>query len=233
MKKVTLILTAILLTSSAVFGQTDDFFVGTAVSIHNEIYLERASNGFEIYEKNAVAQSFAAGVRMQKKLKGDWGLNFGLNYMERAYETLVLYNHCYLTFQSEFPCDTRARYLDKYGYKTIEIPLGVNKYLVTKEKWELYINVNAVTAYDFHSFYNPSSQETETITHNKINFSSSSLTSSAGLAYNLTNKLKINFEPFIRLIHLQRTDPALRNNDIIKWTHFDNFGGHFLVLYRL
>jgi len=232
MKKATLILTAILLTGSAVFGQTDDFFVGPAFSVHNEIYLERAYDGFEIYEKNAVAQSFAAGVRMQKKLKGDWGLNFGLNYMERAYETIVSYDHCYFS-EPGLPCDFILKSIDKYGYKTIEIPLGVNKYLVTKEKWELYVNVNAITAYDVYSFYDPRLQGTETVSHNEINFSSSSLTSSAGLAYNLTNKFKINFEPFIRMIHLQRVDPVLRKNEIIKWTHFDNFGGHFLVLYRL
>lgn len=232
MKKATLILTAILLTSSAVFGQTDDFFVGAAFSIHNEIYLERAYDGFEIYEKNSSAQYLGTGVRMHKKLKGDWGLNFGLNYMERSYKTIVSYNHCDFP-DPGLPCDDILKYLDNYGYKTIEIPLGVNKYLLTKEKWELYGNVNAVTAYDVHSFYNPRFQETGTISHNEINFSSSSLTSSAGLAYNLTNKLKINFEPFIRMIHLQRVDPVLRKNEIIKWTHFDNFGGHFLLLYWL
>lgn len=230
MKKATLILTAILLTGSTVFGQTDDFFIGTAVSVHNEIYLERASDGFEIYEKNTSAQHLSVGVRMQKKLKDDWGLNFGLNYLNRQYETIVSYNHCYF---SDGLCDQMLRYLDKYGYKTIEIPLGINKYLVTKEKWEFYFNVNAVTAYDVHSFYDPCFQETETITQNRINFSSSSLTSSAGLTYNLTNKLKINFEPFIRLIHLQRIDSVLRHNYENKWTHFDNFGGHFLLLYRL
>ena len=231
MKQTILMTVTILLTTSTIFGQTNDFFIGPAFSFHNETRSKMIYGpGHE--ERNSSTQFFGTGIRMQKKFKNTWGLNFGLNYIKRQYEMIVPFDHCHFLEPGE-GCTYILAHVDKYGYKTIEIPLGINKYLITKDKWELYININTVTAYDFQSFYNPYIPKMETKTNSEINLFSSSLTSSVGFAYNLTDKIKINVEPFIRLIHTQRIDPILITGYEKRWTNFDNFGGHFLLLYRL
>lgn len=85
----------------------------------------------------------------------------------------------------------------------------------------------------FQAFYNPYLPKTGIKTTTGINFFSGSLTSSVGFAYSITDKIKINFEPFLRLVHMQRIDPILTTGYEKKWTHFDNMGGHLLMLYRL
>jgi hypothetical protein len=186
--------------------------------------------GFE--ERNSLTQFFGTGIRLQKKFKETWGINIGVNYVKRQYEMIVPFNHCYF-LQPGQGCTYILAHVDRYGYKTIEIPLGINKYLVTKDRWELYINLNTIIAYDFQSFYNPYIPKMETKTINEVNLFSSSLTSSVGFAYNLTKKIKINIEPFIRIIHTQRIDQILITGNEKNWTYFDNFGGHLLLLYRL
>jgi len=226
-----LLTVSFVLTTSTFFGQTNDLFVGTAFSFHNEIR-SKIIYGPGREERNSSTQFFGTGIRMQKKFKNTWGINFGLNYVKRQYEMIIPFNHCYFLGPNE-DCAYILAHVDKFGYKTIEIPLGINKYLITKDKWELYININTVTAYDFQSFYNPYIPKMETKTNNEINLFSNSLTSSLGITYNLTKKLKINIEPFIRIVHTQRIDPILITGYEKKWTNFDNFGGHFLLLYRL
>lgn len=226
-----LIIATILLTTSAIHGQTHSFYIGPAISFDNETR-SKMIYGPGLEERSSSTRSFGTGIRMQKKFKETWGLNFGLNYVRRQYEMIVPYNHCYFLKPGE-GCAYFLAHVDKYGYKTMEIPLGINKYLISKDKWELYINVNAITAFDFQSFYNPYLPKSGTKTKKGINFFSGSLTSSVGLAYNITDKIKINMEPFIRVAHTQRIDPILTTGYEEKWTRFDNLGWHFLVLYRL
>lgn len=166
---------------------------------------------------------------MQKQFNRFLGLNVGLNYVERQYEMTVPYNHCYF---EEF-CTSILAHVDRYGYKIIEVPLGVNLYLVSNDKWELYFNANGITAFDFQSVYHPYLPKTEARTNNDLNFFSGSLTTGLGVGYHLTEKVKINMEPFIRVIHAQRADPILITGYEKKWTNFDNLGLHLLLLYRL
>ncbi len=166
---------------------------------------------------------------MQKQFNSFLGLNVGLNYVERQYEMTVPYNHCFF----EGHCTKILAHVNKYGYKTIEIPLGVNLYVVSNNKWELYFNANGVTAFDFQSIYHPYLPKTEARTINEFNFFSGSLTTGLGLGYCLSEKIKINMEPFVRIIHAQRTDPILITGYEERRTNFDNLGLHLLLLYRL
>jgi len=231
MNQTFLVFVMTLLTTSTILGQTNDLFMGITFSFHNETR-SRMIYGPGYEERNSFTQFFGTGIRMQKKFKETWGLNFGLDYVKRQYEMKVPFDHCYFLLPGE-GCTYILAHVDRFGYKTIEIPLGINKYLIIRDKWELYVNLNAITAYDFQSFYHPYIPKMETKTHREINLFSSSLTSSFGFVYNLTNKIKINIEPFIRLVHTQRIDPILITGYEKKWTYFDNFGGYFLLLYRL
>lgn len=69
--------------------------------------------------------------------------------------------------------------------------------------------------------------------NNEVNWFSNSLTSGLGFGYNVTKKLKINIEPFVRLVHTQRIDPILITGYEEKRTNFDNYGGHLLLMIRL
>lgn len=231
MKPTILMVVTILLTTSASFGQTNDLYIGPVFSFHNETR-SRMIYGPGYEKRNSSTQFFGTGIRMQKKFKSAWGLNFGLNYVKRRYEMIVPFNHCFFLEPGE-GCTYILAHVDKYGYKTIEIPLGINRYLIIKDKWELYINVNGVTAFDFQSFYNPFIPKIGTKTNKETNRFSTSLIGSLGFSYNLTDKIKINVEPFIRLVHTQRIDPILITGHEKRSTNFDNFGGHFLLLYRL
>lgn len=212
-------------------GQTEDFFMGATFSFHNETRSKLIYGpGYE--ERSSFTQFFGYGIRMQKRFKETWGLNIGSNYVERKYNMKVPFDHCYFLKPGE-GCTHILAHVDGYGYKTIEIPLGVNKYLVTKNKWTIYINLNIVTAIDLQSFYKPYIPIMEKQTINEINLFSSSLTNSIGFGYYLTERLMLNIEPFIRLIHTQRIDPILITGNEKRWTYFDNFGSHLLLLYRL
>ena len=231
MKQTILMIATMLLTSLTLCGQSNNFFIGPSFSFHNETR-SKMIYGSGLEERSSSTQAFGTGLRMQKKFKETWGLNFGLNYVKRQYETIIPFNHCYFLAPGE-GCNYMLAHVDQYGYKTIEIPVGINKYFLTKEKWEVYFNVNVITAFDFQSFYNPYLPKTEIKTIKKVNFFSGSLTSSVGLAYSVTDRIKLNVEPFIRVVHVQRIDPILTTGYEEKWTRFDNLGWHFLVLYRL
>lgn len=214
--------------TSVTYGQTKDLYVGPAVSYHHETR-SRMIYGPGLEERSSTTQFLGVGLRMQKQFNRLLGLNVGLNYVERQYEMIVPYNHCYF---EEF-CTYILAHVDSYGYKTIEIPLGVNLYIISDEKWELYVNASAITAFDFQAIYHPYLPKTEVRTTNDFNFFSGSLTTGLGLGYHLTEKVKISMEPFIRVIHAQRADPILITGYEKKWSNFDNLGLHLLLLYRL
>ncbi|HLT06278.1 MAG TPA: hypothetical protein VK014_02065 [Cyclobacteriaceae bacterium] len=227
MKK-NLLLTLFFIATSVTLAQNYGLYIGPAVSYHHE-NRSRMIYGPGLEERSSTTQFLGTGLRMQKQFNRLFGLNMGLNYVERQYEMIVPYNHC--NFE-EF-CTYILAHVDRYGYKTIEIPLGVNLYVVSNNKWELYFNANGVTAFDFQSIYHPYLPETEARTINEFNFFSGSLTTGLGLGYHLTEKVKISMEPFIRVIHAQRSDPILITGYEKKWTNFDNLGLHVLFLYRL
>lgn len=228
------ILVSILICMSIIpvsYGQTGDFFVGPSISFHNE-FRSKMIYGSGREERNSFTQFFGTGIRMQKRFRPTWELNIGINYVKRFYEMIVPYDHCQFLKEGE-GCTYILAHVDRYGYKTIEIPLGINKYLLTKGRWEMYGNLNAVTAYDIQSFYNPYIPESEIKKINEFNFFSGSLTGSMGVGYNLTDQLRLNIEPFVRLIHTQRIDPILITGYEEAWTYFDNFGVHILLMLRM
>lgn len=227
MKK-NLLLTLFFIATSVTLAQNYGLYIGPAVSYHHE-NRSRMIYGPGLEERSSTTQFLGTGLGMQKQFNRLFGLNMGLNYVERQYEMIVPYNHC--NFE-EF-CTYILAHVDRYGYKTIEIPLGVNLYVVSNNKWELYFNANGVTAFDFQSIYHPYLPKTEARTINEFNFFSGSLTTGLGLGYHLTEKVKISMEPFIRVIHAQRSDPILITGYEKKWTNFDNLGLHVLFLYRL
>lgn len=231
MKRIIFISTIIWITVSTSYGQTNELYFGATISFHNEIR-SRMIYGPGYEERTSVTQFFGTGIRIQSKFKKNWGYNIGLNYVKRQYEMVVPFDHCYFSQQGEV-CTQILAHVDKYGYKTFEIPLGINKYLVNKDNWELYINLTVITAIDFQSYYYPYIPEMEIKKNNNISLFSGSLTSGLGLGYDITEKIKINIEPFIRLIHIQREDPILITGYEEKWTYFDNFGGQLLLLFKL
>lgn len=230
-KKILSIIATILLTISSSYGQPNDLFIGASLSLHNEMR-SKMIYGPGLEERNSFTQFFGTGIRAQKKFKKTWGINIGLNYVKRQYEMTIPFNHCYF-LNPEEGCTYILAHVERYGYKTIEIQLGINKYLIVKDRWELYINLTAMTAFDFQSFYNPHIPKMEMKKNNEVNWFSNSLTSGLGFGYNVTKKLKINIEPFVRLVHTQRIDPILITGYEEKRTNFDNYGGHLLLMIRL
>ena len=231
MKRIIFAITILLVTISVSFGQTNELYLGVTMSLHNEIHSKMIyGSGYE--ERTSTTQFLGAGFRLQKKFKKTWGFNIGLNYVERQYEMIVPFDHCYFLQQGE-GCTNILAHVDKYGYKTFEIPFGISKDVVNKDKWELYINLTLITAIDFQSFYNPYIPEMETVKNNNINIFSGSITSGLGFGYNVTKNIKINIEPFIRLIHTQRADPILITGYEEEWTYFDNSGVHLSILLKL
>jgi hypothetical protein len=216
------------ISTSAIYGQTKGMYIGPAVSYHHETR-SRMIYGPGLEERSSTTHFLGVGLRIQKQFNRTLGLNMGLNYVERQYEMTVPYNHCYF---EEF-CTAILAHVDRYGYKTMEIPLGVNLYIISDEKWEFYVNASAMTAFDFQSVYHPYLPKTEARTNSDLNFFSGSMTTGLGLGYHVTEKVMMNIEPFIRVIHAQRADPILITGYEKKWTNFDNLGLHVLLLYRL
>ncbi|WPR76488.1 hypothetical protein [Algoriphagus sp. NG3] len=230
MKKTILTITTILWMTFSIFAQTNDFFIGPAFSFQSETRSKMIYGpGYE--ERNSKTDFFGIGIRMQKRFMNSWGLNFGANYIKRHYEMIVPFDHCHFS-EPGVSCTKILAHVEKYGYNTIEIPLGINKYIISKEKWELYMNLNAVTAYDFQSFYISYIPKMETKKKREINHFSTSLTGTIGFAYKVTDKTKFIAEPFMRLAHKQRLDPILITGREKERTNFDNHGLHLLLLYR-
>lgn len=231
MKKILLLFGAVYLSCLASYGQTAKLYVGPSLSFHQE---ERSrmiyGPGYE--ERNSLTHFFGAGVRVQKKFKNSWGLHTGFNLVTRQYKMTVPFDHCFFLEEGQ-NCLLFLAHVDSYGYKTIEIPIGINKYLVTNNKFELYLTLTALTAFDYQSFYNPYLPKTEKEISHSINLFSNSFTGGLGLGYSLTERIKLNAESFVRFIHRQRKDPILFTGYEKEWTHFDNLGGHLLLLYRL
>lgn len=231
MKNAFLISAILLLSTSAAYSQDKDLFIGPSFSYHHE-YRSKMIYGPGYEERTSATQFLGSGIRLQKKFHERWGLNTGLNYVERRYAMRVPFDHCYFLQPGE-ACLHYLAHVDEYGYKTIEVPIGINGYLISSKGFELYANLTAMTAFDFQSYYHPFIPKTGTEKNTELNLFSASLTASLGFGFPLTEKLKINFEPFVRLIHTQRLDPLLITGYENRRTSFDNYGGHFLLMYRL
>jgi hypothetical protein len=228
MKRTLLIVAFILLSVSGISGQTNDLSVGLSVSLHNE------THNVIVFEKeeSSLTHYLGYGIIAQKRLTESLGLNLGLNYVQRHYEKTVPYDHCFFKREATGLCDDNIEYIDRYGYKNIEIHTGINRYIEVRDKWELFLNVDFITSLSLQSFYHPVHPREEVMRNNEINLFAGSIEGSVGFLYNLTDNIGINAEPFIRLVHRQRKDPILMAGHK-GWAGLDNFGVHLLLMYRL
>src|SRR5690606_40200561 len=99
-------------------------------------------------ERSSTTQFLGVGLRMQMQFNRLFGLNMGRNYMERQYEMIVPYNHCYF---EEF-CTYILAHVDRYGYKTIDIPLGDNLYVVSNDNGDSISKLKVIQLLIFNLF---------------------------------------------------------------------------------
>ena len=92
--KTNLLLTLLFIATSVTLAQNKGLYIGPAVSYHNETR-SRMIYGPGLEERSSTTQFFGTGLRMQMQFNRLFGLNMGLNYMQRRYEMTVPYNHCY------------------------------------------------------------------------------------------------------------------------------------------
>jgi hypothetical protein len=228
MHKVFFSLFVTMLVSSSVLGQSNRLYIGPASSWQGESRTRMIYGpGYE--ERNSATRLYGYGIRAQLKFAESWGMNAGINYIRRHYEMTVPFNHCAFLEPGQ-GCTFILAHVDEFGYKTIEIPVGINKYFVAKDRWELYSNLNVVTAFDYASYYGAYVPDTGMFENRELNLFSGSLTGSVGIVANILPGLKVGFEPFIRLVHVQRKDPILLTGYEKPWTYFDNDGGNVLLL---
>ncbi len=224
MKNKISILTLFILSITKGYGQMKDFYGGVSFSSHNEIG-SRMIYGSRYSDENKLTHSFGAGIRVQEKFSKTWGYTIGLNYVKRQYNISVPYDHCF-DLPPEYACTHNMTWARTFGYKTVELPLGISKYLITKNKFELYTNLTGTICYNYQSFYGA-------VKNNKINLFSSAVTSNIGFSYNPHKNLKLIVEPFIRMLYKQQVDPILLWRPEHQWAYFDNFGANLLLMYKL
>lgn len=225
MKQFCLILAIVFCGNTFCSAQSNDISIGVVVSYHEESRKRTLDTNGD--EKHSSIDFFGAGIKLQKKFADSWRFSTGLNYVKRHYRMTVFYDHCYF---SEGDCELDLRSAHSYGYRTIEIPLGISKYLSAGDIWGFYTNLNIMTAIDFQSYYTGGGKISST---NELHFFSCSLTHNFGLTRNIMERFQLTFEPFIRLVNVQRDDPILILSTERKWTFFNNFGAHLLLLYSL
>lgn len=231
MKKTFLLGLYFVIISASVFGQSNGLYIGGVVSHHSE------ASSIMIYgpgleARNGQTRFIGTGIELNKQFNSKWGMSLGINYVNRHYEMKVPYNHCYF-LEPEEACTYILAHVDGFGYKTIEIPIGISRYLVQRNKIGFFLSIAAMPAFDFQSYYNPYIPVSETETIKKINMFSGSIISSAGISYAVAERLLLTAEPFIRVLYLQREDNILIIGQERDWTYFDNFGIQFSMLFRL
>jgi len=214
--------------STLCFSQSGELSIGVDAAYHLETRTRTLETLNEAVERQSSTDFFGIGIALQKKFADTWGFNTGINYVQRQYNARVYFDHCYFAQPGQL-CEDNLTTIDDYGYKTVEIPFGISRYISTGEKWELYLNVTLNTALYFQSFYNSSLKYST----NEIHLFSGSLVQSIGLTRNINEKFKLTLEPFIRVINIQRDDPILILSSERKWTFLNNYGIHLLWLINL
>jgi hypothetical protein len=223
MKKTTTILAAFFLALSTVFAQNKNFFIGPVVSFQQE---NRTLSVFNRADESSANAFFGAGVRLQKRISNTWGLNTGFNYVTRSYDMVLNFDFCHFADY----CPEIYSFTKRFGYKTIEVPLSLNKYIISNQKWELYLHAGLLGAVDFQSFYDDGFHHFK---NKGWNLFSASATGGVGAGYRLSPKISVNLGTFVRLAHTQRPDVYLWEGAGKKWTYFDNFGGNLMVLFQI
>lgn len=218
-----LLLLLLCFTNILCLAQLNDLSIGPAVSYHRESRKRVVNDD----ERRSKANLFGVGVKLQKEIKENLLFNIGLNYIKRHYDISVFYDHCYFA-KDPNDCFLVLKSVGEYGYRTIEIPFGITKYLDANDKWITYININSIVAIDFQSYYN------EVITNkaNELHLFSGSIAGSLGIARRITARSWLHIEPFLRLINVQRNDPILFGEEK-KWTFFDDFRVQLYLMFEL
>jgi hypothetical protein len=193
-------------------GQERHFFIGPALSLQQE----KSFGG---------GQSWGIGLRLQKKIDKHWELNTGIKAVNRHYRSNEQINLCAL--QPGVFCHFARYQVESYGYRTLEVPLGLNRYLIHRGQWEVYFQVNLLSAFDYRSYYGALTPETNT-----LSYFSSSLTGGMGFSYRVSNGWRLTFEPFLRTVHHQRKDQVLVSRGNNQFSHVDNYGMTVLLMFR-
>ena len=212
--------------NSVCFPQSKDLSISGATSIHTEYRKRTFWNG----NRNSFAVSYGIGVELQKKFTSNWGFDLGINYFNRRYVMNITYNHCYF-IDDPLDCFLIYRYVSEFGYKTLEIPFGITRYLKVNEKWETYVDLNAVMAVDFQSYYKETVREIVN-KDNELHLFSGSITGSFGVGRRFAERYVLNFEPLLRIINIQRDDPIIDGTEN-KLTFLNDFGLHVSLKYEL
>lgn len=217
--------------SSVVWGQNANFYIGPTVSYHKE-KRSRTIYGPGNEKRSSETEFFGWGVQAQKRVHKYIGLNIGLNHVKRHYDMKVPYNHCF-DLPPGTGCTNILAHVNNFGYKTLEMPIGISAYPVSTKKFELYLKLNVVPAIDYQSYYQPSplSSTQHTSINKEWNYFGTSVITAAGVGVNLTKNLKVNAEPFLRLVHYQRNDPIIITGEHQRRTKYDNFGAHMMLSY--
>lgn len=225
MKPKLVILSFLMLTSIFCIAQSKEISIGIGLSYQNE----SRSRIYNNEEKNSNSPTVGTGITLIKDFDTGWGMKFGMDYIKRKYEMETPYNHCY--FYKSGVCTDDIRAVKSYGYQTMELSFGIVRYIVSNDKWQSYLNINAVTAFDYKSFYNEEYSDANKAT-NEINLFSGSITCNIGFERKISERVVLNIEPFVRLVHNQREDQILYGTQK-KWTSFDNFGLQLCVMHSL
>ncbi len=224
-----LIVVLLLILFEKAYAQNDKIFFGPSISFNAEpftqVYYE---NGRQ--ERNAESQFFGFGIRIHKKLNRIWGIILGINQLTTEHKTNIPFNHCKFIKPGE-ACTYELRYVNSYGYKTLQLEFGIMHYLINRSKVEMYLKLSASTALDYESFYKQSSDH-QTMKDTKDHWFSNSLLGSVGLGFRPTSSTQLVLEPFLISIQLQRKDPIIRNNKIT-WSYFDHYGACLSFMIQL
>lgn len=223
MHKIWVIFLFIIFTANG-FAQSPNRLYGISFQSQNEIR-SRMIYQSPFNDNKKVDYSFGAGIRVQDKLNADWGYTIGLNYIKKTYNMRMFYDHCF-DLPSGYACNMILTSVPKFGYHTIELPMGINRYFKIKNKFQFYTSLTGIICYDFQSFYG-------TQKLNKIHLFSGSIVGGVGTSYKISEGIKLAFEPFVRLLYKQKIDPIILVTLEKTWATFDNLGGSLVLMYTL
>jgi hypothetical protein len=213
-------------------GQTRQWFAsGAAVLAMERREAKIYGSGIE----NRTSKTFNPGVGfrasyLRRKLK----FGMGMLFVIRKYDMTRPYDHCYFNRPGE-PCDFVLAHVDKYSYKTIEIPLSIDTKLLERGKLIVFGGGAYRTAFvynaSYHSYYPSTGTKNETHSFERF---STSINFQVSLHYKLSDKVNLNAEPFARIRCRQRNDKILMEQTP-GWqsSSFDSFGLLIELAYRL
>ncbi|PRY87954.1 hypothetical protein CLW00_10574 [Mongoliibacter ruber] len=201
--------------------KSGDFYLGISTTFHTE---ERSRTiygpGWE--ERQSINQYFGYGIRAGKKILKSWEVTLGLNYVTREYRMSVPFDHCSL--QPGQPCAHILMHTDRYGYRNIEGQLGINKYVLQRKKWDLFLSGSVVTASSLSSYYRNQFNTSKKFENRSQNRFGTSWLGGMGIGYKPNPGIKFTLEPFVRIAHEQRIDPIIITGHEEARSSFDNYG---------